>query len=127
MPAFESRPKLIQSVECVSIPKNENLYLLPGHIGLAEYEITLGIAQELSGSVVTLRNLPGALHYLIRVTAERYEIDLVLIDMSPSLGAVNQNLFSVSDYFHRSNTPGLLLKYGYQVSCECCSKMEKLV
>lgn len=99
MPAFESRPKLIQPVECVSIPKNENLYLLPGHIGLAEYEITLGIAQELSGSVVTLRNLPGALHYLIRVTAERYEIDLVLIDMSPSLGAVNQNLFSVSDYF----------------------------
>lgn len=99
LPAFESRPERILPVECVRIPQNKNLYLLPGHIGLAEYEITLGIAQELSGSVITLQNLPGALHYLMNITAEEHQIDLVIIDMSPSLGAVNQNLLSVSDYF----------------------------
>ena len=99
LPAFESRPERIQPVECVSIHQNDNLYLLPGHIGLAEYEITLGIAQELSGSLVTLQNLPGALHHLMEITADKYEIDLIIIDMSPSLGAVNQNLLSVSDYF----------------------------
>ena len=40
-PAFESRPTAIDSVECVEIPGNNNLFLLPGHIGLAEYEVTL--------------------------------------------------------------------------------------
>jgi len=68
-PAFESRPALIKAVDCATIPMNENLFLLPGHIGLAEYEVTLGIAQELSGSLLTLRNLPGSLHYLIHATA----------------------------------------------------------
>ena len=72
---------------------------MPGHIGLAEYEVTLGIAQELSGSLVTLRNLPGSLHYLFQATAAKYKIDLVMIDMGPSLGAVNQNLLATSDYF----------------------------
>ena len=59
-PAFESRPEPIKSVECVNVPGNDSLFLLPGHIGLAENEVTLGIAQELSGSIVTLRNLPGS-------------------------------------------------------------------
>lgn len=98
-PAFESRPALIQAVECVQVPGNENLFLMPGHIGLAEYEVTLGIAQELSGSLVTLRNLPGSIRYLIDQTAVAYNIDIVMIDMSPSLGAVNQNLLAVSDLF----------------------------
>ncbi len=98
-PAFESRPTPIVPVQCVQIPRNENLLILPGHIGLAEYEVTLGIAQELSGSVVTLRNLPGSIRYLIDVTAGENKIDIVVVDMSPSLGAVNQNLLSISDYF----------------------------
>ena len=98
-PAFESRPSLIQPVECIQIPGNNRLFLMPGHIGLAEYEVTLGIAQELSGSLVTLRNLPGSLRYLIDSTSNAFKIDIVIIDMSPSLGAVNQNLLSISDYF----------------------------
>ena len=98
-PAFESRPTLIKAVDCAIIPKNDSLFLMPGHIGLAQYEVTLGIAQELSGSLLTLRNLPGSLRYLINATAEAYNINIVIIDMSPSLGAVNQNLFSTSDYF----------------------------
>src|ERR1700761_834012 len=35
-PAFESRPSLIQAVECLEVPGNANLFLMPGHIGLAE-------------------------------------------------------------------------------------------
>jgi cellulose biosynthesis protein BcsQ len=98
-PAFESRPTPIEAVECLSVPGNENLKLLAGHLALAEYEVTLGIAQELSGSLPTLRNLPGALRYLIDVTANANNIDYVLVDMSPSLGPVNQNLLMTSDYF----------------------------
>src|ERR1043166_193845 len=51
-PAFESRPVPIEPVICQKIKGRTNMYLLPGHIGLAEYEVTLGIAQELSGSLV---------------------------------------------------------------------------
>jgi cellulose biosynthesis protein BcsQ len=75
-PAFEARPSLIKPVKCVNVPRNNNLFLLPGHIGLAEYEVTLGIAQELSGSVVTLRNLPGSIRYLIDKTADQFKVDV---------------------------------------------------
>jgi len=98
-PAFESRPTQIEAVECQAVPGQPNMHLLPGHIGLAEYEVTLGIAQELSGSLVTLQNLPGSLRRLFDLTAGKYKADLVLVDMSPSLGAINQNLLMTSDYF----------------------------
>ncbi len=50
----------MKPVQCAPVKGQPNMYLLPGHIGLAEYEVTLGIAQELSGSLVTLQNLPGS-------------------------------------------------------------------
>ncbi len=98
-PAFESQPRPIGPIECVDVPGNQNLFLMPGHIGLAEYETTLGIAQELSGSLLALRNLPGAPRFLLNETADRYQADYVLVDMSPSLGPLNQNLLMTSDYF----------------------------
>ena len=98
-PAFESRPMLIEPVDCEPINGQPNMHLLPGHIGLAEYEVTLGIAQELSGSLVTLQNLPGSLYYLFSKTAEKYKADFILVDMSPSLGPINKNLLMMSDYF----------------------------
>jgi len=104
-PAFESRPKAIEAVDCLPIAGQENLFLLPGHVGLAEYEVTLGIAQELSGSIQTLQNLPGAIHELIRQTAEKFNADYVLVDMSPSLGSINQNLLMTSDFFILPTNP----------------------
>src|SRR3989338_5332789 len=98
-PAFESRPTAIEPVTCETIKGQPNLFLLPGHIGLAEYEVTLGIAQELSGSLVTLQNLPGSYSRLFDLTAEKYRADIILVDMSPSLGAINQNLLMTSDFF----------------------------
>lgn len=98
-PAFESKPRSIVAVECQEISGVANLLLLPGHIGIAEYETTLGIAQELSGSLLALRNLPGSIRFLLDATAARYEADYVVVDMSPSLGPMNQNLISTCDHF----------------------------
>lgn len=98
-PAFESQPRAIVGVECHSVAGNENLLLIPGHIGLSEYETTLGIAQELSGSLLALRNLPGAIRYMLDQTALKHNADYVLVDMSPSLGPVNQNLIATCDHF----------------------------
>ena len=57
------------------------------------------MAQELSSSLLSLQNLPGSFHYLFSKTAEKYEADLILIDMGPSLGSINRNLLMTSDYF----------------------------
>ena len=104
-PAFESQPRLIEAVECIPIEKQDGLFLLPGHIGLAEYEVTLGIAQELSGSIQTLKNLPGSISYLLEKTAEKFSADYILIDMSPSLSSINQNLLMISDSFIVPTSP----------------------
>ncbi len=96
-PAFESQPKQIVGAECITV--KENLLLLPGHIGIAEYESTLGIAHELSGSLLALKNLPGSLRFMLDRTGEKYEADYILVDMSPSLGPINQNLLMTSNHF----------------------------
>ena len=98
-PAFESQPRAIEAVDCIPVKGREGLFLLPGHVGLAEYEVTLGIAQELSGSIQALKNLPGSIHDLLEKTAAKFNADYMLIDMSPSLGSINQNLLMISDYF----------------------------
>lgn len=98
-PAFESQPKVIEAVNCVPLEGQDGLFLLPGHVGFAEYEVTLGIAQELSGSIQALKNLPGSIADLLNKTAKQFEADYILIDMSPSLGSINQNLLMTSDFF----------------------------
>ncbi len=98
-PAFEAQPRAIEPCACVDVKGNPNLFLLPGHIDLSEYETTLGVAQELSGSLLPLRNLPGSIRFLLDATAGQLGVDFVLVDMSPSLGPLNQNIFTTSDYF----------------------------
>jgi cellulose biosynthesis protein BcsQ len=98
-PAFESQPKAIEAVDCIPLEGQEGLFLLPGHVGLAEYEIPLGVAQELTGSIRSLKNLPGAITDLFDKTAAKFNADYILIDMSPSLEAINQNLLMTSDFF----------------------------
>ncbi len=68
-------------------------------------EVTLGIAQELSGSIQTLQNLPGSLSYLLDITAEKHSADFMLVDMNPSLSSINQNLLMTSDFFIVPTSP----------------------
>jgi len=98
-PAFESKPELIKPIECVQVEKRDNLFLLPGHIGISDYETQLGVAQELAGPLPALKNLPGSISYLLNVTAEKYNADYMLVDTSPNLGPLNRNLVMTSDYF----------------------------
>src|SRR3989339_810929 len=50
-PAYESQPMLIDAIDCVEVPTRNGLFLVPGHINFSEYEVTLGVAQELSSSI----------------------------------------------------------------------------
>ncbi|RWH41805.1 AAA family ATPase [Mesorhizobium sp.] len=106
-PAFESRPYMISATELFESEGQSGLFLLPGHVGLSEYESQLAVAHELSNTLSALQNIPGALHHAIRKSAEHYAVDFALIDMSPSLGAINQNLFMTSDAFILPMAPDL--------------------
>lgn len=104
-PAFEAQPREITAVPLIDVEACPGLHLLPGDIRLAEYENTLGIAQELSGSIQALKNLPGSLSFLINRTAAAVNADFVIIDLSPGLGPINQNLVSTSDYIILPTAP----------------------
>lgn len=97
--AFEGKPHPIAAIDCPTAERNTNLFLLPGHANLSEYDAALSFAQNSNNAISTLQNLPGAFNDLINKTADKYQIDYVLIDLSPALSAINQNLFTLSDFF----------------------------
>lgn len=97
--AFEGRPEPIRAINCIQSTGNNNLFIMAGHADLSEYDASLSFAQTSSGSLYALQNLPGAFNELIRLTSSKYDIEYVIIDLNPGLSAINQNLFSSSDYF----------------------------
>lgn len=99
LPAMDARPFGISAVALQEVPRRPNLFILPGHVGFSEFESRLAIAHDLSSSLPNFQNIPGALRYAFDQTAKENGIDFVLVDMSPSLGAINQNLLMTSDFF----------------------------
>ena len=96
---FEGKIRPIQAISCFSPEQNQKLFLLPGHMNLSEYEPTLNLALSNSNAYSTLQNIPGAFYELIRCCCEQYEIDYVLVDVNPSLNALSQIFFMISDGF----------------------------
>jgi chromosome partitioning protein len=97
--AFEGKPSPIAYVTCAITNRNRNLFLIPGHQNLSEYDAALTFAQTSNNAISTLQNLPGAFSALLALTEAYYKIDYTIIDMNPSLSAINQNLFISSHSF----------------------------
>lgn len=97
-PAFDSQPILITAGECISA-KISNLYVMPGSLDLSGNDTQLSMSFNLSSFLTSMQNLPGSFDYLIQKTAEKYNADFVLIDLNPSLSAINQDLLISSDFF----------------------------
>lgn len=97
--AFEGKPAPIKEINCASPERASNLFLLAGHANLSEYEPSLSFAQTSSRSLATLQNLPGAFAELLKLEEKKHQIDYTLIDLNPSLSAINQNFFIISNGF----------------------------
>jgi chromosome partitioning protein len=78
---------------------NPNLSLLCGNIALSEIETQISVALTTSAAIPAIRNIPGSIGAFIRQTAKEKGFDYTLVDMSPSVGALNECLLMSSDYF----------------------------
>lgn len=97
-PAFDSQPILITAGECIS-SEIKDLYVMPGSLDLSGNDTQLSMSFNLSSFLTSMQNLPGSFDYLIQKTAEKYNTEYVLIDLNPSLSAINQDLLITSDFF----------------------------
>lgn len=70
----------------------DNLWLLPGHLGLSRFEQTLAEEWPKTGAADNERALDvtTALDAVSNRAAEQISADLVLVDVGPSLGALNR-------------------------------------
>lgn len=96
--AFKGRPEPISPIDCYIPNRNRNLFLVPGHQNLSEYDASLTFALTSNNAISALENLPGAFHAFIKLIEERYNIDYTIIDLNPGLSSINQNLVLASDY-----------------------------
>jgi regulatory protein CII len=96
---FSGQPIAIEPFECPTAERNGNLYLLPGHMNLSEYEGSLNFALNATTALPSLKSLPGAFNELIGKIANKHSIDYVLIDLNPALSSINQVLFLSADAF----------------------------
>jgi chromosome partitioning protein len=96
--AFKGRPNPLSPIECYIPERNSNLYLIPGHQNLSEYEASLTFALTSSNAISALENLPGVFHAFIKLVEEKYGIDYTIIDLNPGLSSINQNLVMCSNY-----------------------------
>lgn len=103
-PVFQGAQMPLVAVP-VTQTRHENLFLLAGHIDLSLYETQLAVAMSTGAAIPALQNLPGAVCQLLRLIASENNFDVVLIDMSPSVGALNECLLLGSDFFIVPTSP----------------------
>lgn len=91
----------------------ENVYLLPGRLSLHRFETKLserwnGLYQ---GDPLAIRTVT-AFRSLCEKYAEKYNIEYVIVDTSPSLGIMNKTIISTVDGFFIPTFPDMFSLYG---------------
>lgn len=99
LPALKSTGEVIKAPECVPVAGVDNLKLLPGNVRLAEVETQLATAMNVGSMMPAMQNVPGSFDHLFSLISEENKADYILIDLSPSLGALNQVNLLNSDFF----------------------------
>ena len=84
---------------------NDNLFLYCGNLSLSEIETQISVALTASSAIPAIKNIPGSIGALLRITGDEKNFDYIIIDMSPSIGALNECLLMTSDYFIVPTSP----------------------
>ena len=103
--AFRGRPAPISAIDCYIPSRNTNVFLVPGHQNLSEFDAALTFAQTSNNAIATLENLPGAFSAFLNEVEMKYNIAYTIIDLNPGLSAINQNFVLISDYIILPTNP----------------------
>lgn len=85
--------------------KNENLFLLAGHLDVSDLDAQISVSLKIAAGVPATKNIPGNLPAVLQEIAHDGRFDYVLYDLSPSVGGLNQVILMSSDYFIVPTSP----------------------
>lgn len=85
--------------------KNENLFLLAGHLDVSDLDAQISVSLKIAAGVPATKNIPGNLPAVLQEIAKDGGFDYVLYDLSPSVGGLNQVILMSSDYFIVPTSP----------------------
>lgn len=93
----------------------ENLYLLPGHLALSNFEDRLSDAWSRcsDGDESAFRDM-SAFYRLMQAAAAEVSAGLILIDVGPNLGAINRSALLAADHLIMPVAPDLFSLQGLQ-------------
>ncbi len=88
------------SVNFTPAPKVDNLYILPGSLELSRSEdfLSFNITQAMAGNRAGYLSTSAINRFLVQKGMD-HDIDIYVIDTSPSLGFLNRVIFLGADYF----------------------------
>lgn len=95
------------------ISLSNNLHLIPGRLTINRFESTISDRwpKAYLGDPLALRTI-SKIRKLMEVYAQKYNYDFVIIDTSPSLGALNKVIISTVDGFIIPCLPDMFSLYG---------------
>lgn len=80
---------------------SSNLYLIPGDVNLATYEDILSNEWSVSlgdGNLYRPMRVLSAFGQIMQMAARKVGADIILVDIGPSLGAINRSVLVSTDY-----------------------------
>ena len=84
---------------------NENLFLLAGHLDIADLDSQISLSLKIASGVPATKNIPGNLPKILQDIARRENIDYLIYDLSPNVGGLNEVILMSSDYFIVPTSP----------------------
>ena len=84
---------------------NENLFLLPGHLDVADLDSQLSVSLKVATGIPAAKNIIGNFPAVLRNIANEYSADYLLLDVSPNVGGLNEIALMSSDYFIVPTSP----------------------
>ena len=84
---------------------NKNLFLLSGHLNIADLDSQISVSLKIAAGVPATKNIPGNLPSLFNKLADGENIDYILYDLSPNVGGLNEVILMSSDYFIVPTSP----------------------
>lgn len=83
----------------VTKTSHENMFLLPGHLDIADLDSQISVALKVAPGIPATKNIPSGLPKILQLLSDKINIDYMLYDLSPNVGGLNEVMLMSSDYF----------------------------